>query len=85
MKYLMSSEAKEIKVGKKGAIYLPSKIREKLGVKEGDKALIKVEGDKIVIEFIPDPFSMALRVRKWAETTVEEFERESEEEQGALY
>ncbi len=85
MYYLMSSEVKEVKVGKKGAIYLPSKIRNKLGIREGDKALIKVENNKVVIEFIPDPFSMALKVRKWAETTVEEFERESEEEQDALY
>ncbi len=81
----MSSEVKEVRVGKRGAIYLPSKIRSKLGIREGDKALIKVEDNKIVIEFIPDPFSMALKVRKWAETTVEEFERESEEEQDALY
>ncbi len=81
----MSSEVKEVRVGKKGAIYLSSKIREKLGVKEGDKALIRVEDNKVVIEFISDPFSMALKVRKWAETTVENFERESEEEQDVLY
>lgn len=81
----MSLEVKEIRVGKKGAIYLPSKIRNKLGIREGDRALIKVEDNKVVIEFIPDPLSMALKVRKWAETTVEEFERESEEEQDALY
>lgn len=81
----MSLEVREIRVGKKGAIYLPSKIRRRLGIREGDRALIKVEDNRVVIEFIPDPFSMALKVRKWAETTVEEFERESEEEQDALY
>ena len=62
------------KVGKKGAIYLPKHIMRTLGVREGDKVLMRVEGDKLVLEFVPDPFSLALKVRKWAKTTVEEFE-----------
>lgn len=73
------------KVGKKGAIYLPRHIMRALGVREGDKVLIRVEGDKLVLEFVPDPLSLALRVKKWAKTTVEEFEDESEAEQGELY
>ena len=73
------------RVGRKGAIYLPKHIMRFLGVKEGDKVLIRVEGDKLVLEFVPDPFSLALRVKKWAKTTVEEFEAESEVEQGELY
>ena len=73
------------KVGRKGAIYLPKRIMRSLGVKEGDKVLIRVEGNKLVLEFVPDPLSLALRVKKWAKTTVEEFEAESEAEQGELY
>ena len=73
------------KVGKKGAIYLPKHIMRALGVEEGDRVLMKVEGDKLVLEFVPDPFSLALKVKKWAKTTVEEFEAESEAEQGELY
>ena len=73
------------KVGRKGAIYLPRRIMRALGVREGDKVLIRVEGDKLVLEFVPDPLSLALRVKKWAKTTVEEFEAESEAEQGELY
>ena len=40
-----------------------------------------VEGDRIVIERAPDPFLLASRRRKWASTTVDEFEEESESEQ----
>jgi len=72
-------------VGKKGAIYLPKQIMKALGVKEGDRVLMRVEGDKLVLEFVPDPLSLALRVKKWAKTTVEKFETESEVEQGELY
>jgi len=73
------------KVGKKGAIYLPKHIMRTLGVREGDRVLMRVEGNKLVLEFVPDPFSLALKVKKWAKTTVEEFEAESEAEQGELY
>jgi len=73
------------KVGKKGAIYLPKRIMEKLGVREGDRVLMQVRDNKLVLEFVPDPFSLALKVKKWAKTTVEEFEAESEAEQRELY
>ncbi len=73
------------KVGKKGAIYLPKYLMRTLGIREGDKVLIRVDGNKLVLEFVPDPLSLAIRVKKWAKTTVEEFEAESEAEQGELY
>lgn len=72
------------KVGKKGAIYIPKRICEQLGISEEDKVLMKIEGDKLVLEFIPDPLSLAAKTRKWAKITVEEFEKESEEEQNKL-
>lgn len=49
-----------------------------------DKVLMRAEGDRLVLEFIPDPLSLAVKIRKWTKTTVEEFERESEEEQNEL-
>jgi len=73
------------KVGKKGTIYIPKQIIRSLGINEGDKVLMSVEGNKLVLEFIPDPLSIALRLNKWAKTTVEEFERESEREQDGFY
>lgn len=73
------------KVGKKGAIYIPKRICEQLGISENDKVLMKVEDGKLVLEFIPDPLSLAVKVEKWAKTTVREVEEESEREQNELY
>jgi len=65
---------------------MPKRLMERLGVREGDRVLIRVEGsNKVVLEFVPDPLSLALKTKKWAKTTVEEFERESVEEQHELY
>ncbi len=79
------SQTTMVKVGKKGAIYIPKRIMKKLGIKEGDKALLKIRKNRIILEFIPDPFSLALKMRKWAKTTVEEFEYESESDQAKIY
>lgn len=74
------------KICRKGAIYMPKRLMESLGVKEGDRVLMKVgEGNRVVLEFVPDPISLALKTRKWAKTTVKEFERESVKEQYELY
>lgn len=75
-----------MRVGKKGAIYLPRRIMRDLGVKPGDQVIVRVTGEnKLLLEFVPDPLTLALRSRKWCRTSVEEFERESEEEQNDLY
>jgi len=73
------------KVGKRGAIYIPKGILKRLGINEGDRVLMKLADNKVVLEFISDPLSLALKVKKWAKITVEEFEEESEEEQDELY
>ncbi len=70
-----------IRVARKGAIYLPRKIMRKLGISEGDYLIVRVKDDKIVLELLPDPFLLAVKGRKWAETTVKEFEEESLREQ----
>jgi len=72
------------RVGRKNTIYIPKAIAEAVGLREGDIVTISVKDDKIVIEVIPDPFDLALRGSKFAETTFEEFERESEEMQSEL-
>ncbi len=75
-----------LKVGKKGAIYLPKRVMEELGIEPGDVLVMKVtEGNKVVLELVPDPLTLAIKSKKWARTTVEEFERDSEKEQEELY
>ncbi len=73
-----------LKIGKKGAIYLPKKLMKKLGISEGDKVLVKIEEGKITLNFIPNPITLALKTKKWAKTTVEEFEKVSEEMQEVM-
>ncbi|MDL1957329.1 MAG: hypothetical protein LWW95_09865 [Candidatus Desulfofervidus auxilii] len=46
---------------------------------------MKVEDRRLILEFIPNPLTLALKIRKWAKTTVEEFEKESEMMQNELY
>ncbi len=75
-----------LRVGKKGAIYLPKRVMEELGIEPGDVLVMRVtEGSKVVLEFVPDPLTLAIKSKKWARTSVEDFERESEKEQEELY
>ncbi|MEM1659031.1 MAG: AbrB/MazE/SpoVT family DNA-binding domain-containing protein [Candidatus Jordarchaeales archaeon] len=70
------------KVGKRMVLYPPRELLEKLGFSEGCDVVFRVEGDRLVVEKVENLWELALRSRKWAETSVEEFERESEEVQG---
>ena len=74
-----------MKVGRKGAIYLPKRVLEALGLNEGDYVIVKVRRGKAVLEVIPDPLLLAAFSKKWASTTVEEFEKESMLEQERLH
>lgn len=47
-------------------------------MEEGSIVVFSVEGDRLIVEKVKDPWELALHSRKWAETTVEEFEEESE-------
>ena len=40
---MILSQAKVIRVGKKGEIYLPRSVVRKLGMREGDRAILRVE------------------------------------------
>ncbi len=52
-----------VKVGKKNIVVIPSRIRRKVGIKEGDLLRVRVEGDKIMIEKVSsDPFSVLAEV-----------------------
>jgi len=45
-------------ITKKGQITIPKQIREKLGLKEGDKVIVKFDGKKTFIRKIPSIFSL---------------------------
>ena len=70
-----------VRVSRGNTIRIPKVISEAVGISEGDYVVLRVEGGRIVIERVGDAFEYALRVRKFAEVTFEEFERESEEAQ----
>jgi len=73
------------RISKKFTLYIPKAIAEAAGIREGDFVKLRVEGSKIIVEPVPDPFDLALRGPKFAKTTFEDFERESEEMQSELF
>jgi len=74
-----------LRVGKKGAIYIPKKILSDLNIKEGDPVIVKIYENKLVLEIIPDPLTLAIKTKKWAKITVEDFEKNSEAMQREMY
>ena len=66
-----------IRVGRKHTLYLPKEVVEKLRIREGDKLLLEVHGDKIIVRQLP---RLLEKRRYWAKTSIEEFEQESEEQ-----
>lgn len=57
MRIVVSFEYK-LKVGSKGELFLPKNIREKLGLKPGDKLLLKVSDNGLIIQKVPDLLEM---------------------------
>ena len=64
-----------VRLGKRRAIYLPSKVARELEISEGDPLILRIEEGRIIL--IPLP-KLLVKRRKWAKTTLEEFERGSE-------
>jgi len=65
-------------VGKKGELFPPKRIRELIGLKSGGKVIYRVEQSKLIVEPVPDLVT-ALKLPKFAKTTVKEFEKERKE------
>jgi AbrB family looped-hinge helix DNA binding protein len=76
--------SKVVRVSKKNTIYIPKDIAEKVGVSEGILVEVSVEDGKIVLTPIPDPLWLALHGPKFAEVSIEDVERTSEEMQEGL-
>ncbi len=75
----------KVRVSENYTIHLPKTVAEAAGVKEGDTLKVTVEERRIILEPLPDPFEQALKAPKYAETTFQEFEEESEKMQGGLF
>ena len=71
----------EARVGKKYAIYLPKVVVEALGLREGDRVILSVSGNTLLVEKVQDPIQLALSGRKFASITPEQVEGISLEEQ----
>ena len=70
-----------VRLSKKNTIYIPKDLAEKAGIREGVLLEISVENGRVVLTPIPDPLWLALYGPKFAEITVEEVEKYSEEMQ----
>lgn len=70
-----------VRIGKKDALYLPKDVVRALGLEEGEKVQLTVEGDAIRMEIIRDPLKLALEGRKFAKINPDEIEAVSLEEQ----
>ena len=73
-----------VTVGRKHALYLPKGVVERMQLKEGERLLLTVEGDRIVLRRVPDFFAEAKRSLKKLRLTPEEVEKASEEAQREL-
>ncbi len=62
-------------VGKKGELFPPKGLREMIGLKSGGKVIYLVENSKLIVEPVPDLLT-AIKMPKFAKTTVKEFEKE---------
>jgi AbrB family looped-hinge helix DNA binding protein len=70
-------------IGKKYAIYIPKAIVKALNLKEGERVLLRVAGNTLILEVLQDPIQLALSGRKFASITPEQVEAISLEEQAS--
>lgn len=73
----------EARVGKKYAIYLPKAVVEAIGLKEGERVLLRVAGTTVILESLQDPIKLALSGKKFASIKPEQAEAISLEEQAS--
>ena len=69
------------RIGRRYALYLPKAVVEAVGLREGEKVQLRVEGNTIVLESLQDPIQLALTGKKFASIKPEEVEAISLEKQ----
>jgi len=70
-------------IGKKYTIYLPKAVVKTLNLREGEKVLLRVAGNSLILEILKDPIQLALSGKKFASMTPEQVEAISLEEQAS--
>jgi AbrB family looped-hinge helix DNA binding protein len=68
-------------IGKKYAIYLPKAIVRALNLSEGERVLLRVAGNSLILEFLKDSIQLALSGKKFASITPKQVEKISLEKQ----
>ena len=48
----------EVRLDERGRITIPREVRERLGLRPGERLLVRVQGDSIVIRRAKDPFKV---------------------------
>ena len=49
------------RVSKKSQIVIPKKIRDTVGISEGDELIVDVEGDRVILKVKPKSYAKRLR------------------------
>ncbi|KYH36500.1 MAG: hypothetical protein AYL29_013190 [Candidatus Bathyarchaeota archaeon B24] len=75
------SQVVSVKVGKKYAVYLPKRVVEALQIREGDRLVLMVEGDNLVLRKPRDFFEASFQTSKRLKLSPEEVEEASLEAQ----
>ena len=65
-----------IQIGKRNTIYLPKQVAEKLNLREGDKLILEIRGDTLILKPVK---SFLCKRKAWASIDVEEIESVGEE------
>jgi len=72
----------ELRIGKKYALYIPARVARALGLREGDRVILRAARGRIEIRLLKDPIDLALHGEKFASIEAGEIEAVSLEEQG---
>lgn len=76
------SLSSEVIIGKKFTVYLPKKIVKAMGFKEGERIMLRVMKNTVIMEKVGDPIELAISGPKFASIKPREIEAISNEEQG---
>lgn len=73
-----------VRVGKKYAVYLPRRVVEALDIREGDRLILVIRGESLVLRKAVDFFEASLRSPKRLKMSPDEAEETSLEAQREL-